>query len=327
MQLAAQVHKAVKGTKKSELVDVVVAFDTMPNPSYVTAKKLESWGYTVPKNKEFLLPELLVTMAQVAPKPAKGGTDAVVRLTNLKLTVVDAPASGDDTVFFSDMSLSASTLYQNGERAMEPRVGFGGRYLELTVPSAIVKRPGTDDLPAPAVTADADAMLVPAVGPTTLRNGLPVFAYAAVNGQESYKLANGNTAPVNVVVASISNWDTGIVVTIGLARGCKVEMNAGMAGMTATGAEGKSEMVPGKIKELRLGLNTGAGLKEKKDFVLKDVPVWVDKNVSEGLLYLGPKFMDTHFKDAVYAGGAEGWKLHGRVSPDLLFDIKTRKKQ
>ncbi|QJW96346.1 pepsin/retropepsin-like aspartic protease family protein [Frigoriglobus tundricola] len=326
MQLTAQVPKVAKGGKKTELVDVLVALDSMPNPSYVTAKKLESWGYVVPKNKEFVLPELLVPAAQVAPKPAKGGTDAVVRLTNIRLTVVDTPASGDDTIFFSDMSLSSSTLYQNGERAMEPRLSFGDKYLELTVPSAIVKRPGTDNFPTPPATASTDAKLAPAVGATTLRNGLPVFSYAAVNGQESYKLASGTTVPVNVVVASISNWDTGVVVTVGLARGCKVETNVGMPGATATGAEGKSEMVPGKIKELRLGFATGPGLKEKKDLVLKDVPVWVDKNVSEGLLYLGPKFMDTHVQDAVYAGGADGWKLYGRINQDLLFDIKTRKK-
>jgi hypothetical protein len=323
MQLSAQVPR---GNKKSELIDVVVALDSLPNPSYITPKKLESWGYEVPKTKEFLLPELLLTMSQIAPKPSKGGTDVVVRLTNLKLTVVDAPASTDNTVFFSDMSLSATTLYQGGERAMEPRLSFEDKFLEMTVPAAIVKRPGTEAVQVPGVTTNTDAALVPAVGPTTVRNGLPVFAYAAVNGQESYKLANGTVVPVNVLVSSISNWEAGIVVTIGLARGCKVDMDMAAAGMTATGALGKSEMIPGKVKELRLGLYTGAGLKMQKDFVIKDVSVVVDKNVSEGYVYLGPKFMDTYFKDGVYAAGADGWKLHGRINPDLLFDIKTRKK-
>jgi hypothetical protein len=37
------------------------------------------------------------------------------------------------------------------------------------------------------------------------------------------------------------------------------------------------------------------------------------------------KFIDTYLTDAVYAADKDGWKLHGRIAPDLLFDIKTRK--
>jgi len=53
MRFSAQVPN---GKKKSELLDVTVALDTLPGQSYITAKKLESWGYAVPKGKEFLLP-------------------------------------------------------------------------------------------------------------------------------------------------------------------------------------------------------------------------------------------------------------------------------
>jgi hypothetical protein len=321
MQFPAQVPN---GKKKSDLLTISVAFDSLPNPSYVTAKKLESWGYEVPKNKEFLLPELFFTTAQIAPKPAKGH-DVVVRLTNIKLTVIDSPASSDNTIYNCDMSLSALAVYYGSERMIEPRLSFADKFLELTVPSTIVKRPGTEDTPVPEVSTTTDATLVTAVGPMVVK-GRPVFAYAAVNTQEAYKTANGTIVPVHVAVASINNWEPGIVLTMGLARGCKVEMDQAATGMMGTGVESKTEMIPGKMKEFRLGLLTGPGLKTQKDLVLKDVPVVVDKNISEGGVTIGQKFIDTYFKDGVYAGDANGWKLHGRVNPDVLFDIKSRKK-
>ena len=325
MQFTAQVPN---GKKKSEQLPINVAFDCLPNPSYVTAKKLESWGYEVPKNKEFLLPELFFTTAQIAPVPKKGqekGQDVVVRLTNIKRTVIDSPASSDNTIYNCDMSLSALAVYYGSERTIEPRLSFADKFLELTVPSTIVKRPGTDDTQIPEVTTTTDATLVPAVGPMVVK-GRPVFAYAAVNEQEAYKTANGTIVPVHVAVASINNWEPGIVLTMGLARGCKVEMDQAAVGKMGTGVESKTEMIPGKMKEFRLGLLTGPGLKVQKDLVLKDVPVVVDKNISEGGVTIGQKFIDTHFKDGVFAGDANGWKLHGRVNPDVLFDIKSRKK-
>jgi hypothetical protein len=322
MSFEAQVPR----NKTKEPIDVRAALDTLPDKSYVTAKKLESWGYDVPKDKEFLLPELTFTAVQTAPKPMKGH-DAVVRLTNLKLTVVDAPASSDNTVHQCDLSLSARTLYLGNERAMEPRVAFGDKFFELTVPTAIAKRPGTDGAALADVTAAADAKLVPAYAPMTLRAGLQVFNYAAVNGQTAYKTADGKSIPVSVAVASIVNVPPGVVVTIGLARGCKVEIDQGAPATAATGVDVKSEFIPAKIKELRLGVNTGPGMKTVKDLVLKDLPVLVDKNQSEGYLLIGQKFMDEHFADAVYAGTADGWKLHGRLDPALLLDIKTRPKQ
>ena len=319
---AAQVPN---GKKKSELIGVTVALDTLAGKSYVTAKKLESWGYDVPRDKEFLLPELVVTAAQVAPKPTKGH-DVVVRLTNLKLTVIDNPASTDNTVHFCDFSLSSPTLYQGGERAMEPRLSFGDKFLELTVAPGVTRRPGTDDAKLVDVTAGANAKFVPAYGAMTMRGNQPVFAYAAINGQESYKTPEGKVFPVNVAVSSITNSTTGVVVTLGLVRGCKIEMDNAAAGMGAMGVEAKSEFVPGKIKELRLGVNTGPGLKTVKDVVIKDLPVLIDKNQSDGYMLIGQKFVDAYFADGVYAGDGTGWKLHGRVDPDLLQDVKTRPK-
>ncbi len=323
MRFTAQVPN---GKKKSELLNATVALDTLPGKSYITAKKLESWGYEVPKSKEFLLPELIISAAQIAPKPAKGH-DATVRLTNLKLSVIDNPASTDNTIYFADMSLCSTTLYQGSDRTMEPRVSFGDKFLELTVPAGIVKRPGTSDAKIPDVTGTADTKLAPVYGPMVTRGGLQVFGYATVNGQETYKTPDGKVFPVNVAVSSITNVPSGVVVTLGLVRGCKIEMDANGMAMGATGVDAKSEFVPGKIKELRLAVNTGPGMKTVKDIVIKDLPVLIDKNQSEGYMLIGQKFIDTYFADGVYAADANGWKLHGRAPAELLMEIKTRPKQ
>lgn len=328
MSFTGQIPSGKKKTQKSEMIDVNIALDTLPGKSYVTAPKLESWGYEVPRTKEFVLPELLIPAAQVAPKLGKAakGHDATIKLTNIRLAVIDSPGSKDGTIYFNDFSLSATSLYQNNERAIEPRLSFGDKFLEMTVPGTLVKRPGTSDAPVPEVSASADETTQPAAAPTTLRGGLPVLAYACINGQEWYKTPGGKVVPVNVAVSSITNTNNGVVVTIGLARGCKIQMEGG-DGMVATGVEAKSEFIPAKIKELRLGLYTGPGLKSPKDIVIKDLDVVVDRNQTEGYMLIGQKFMDTYFADAVYTVDASGWKLHGRVNPELLADIKTRPKQ
>jgi hypothetical protein len=324
MFFTAQVPKA---KKKSELLDVKVAYDSIPNPSYISVKRLENWGYEVPKGaKEFLLPELFISAVQVAPKATKG-SDVVVRLANIKLTLVPETAGQNDTIHECDLCLSALALFGGNERTMEPRLSFADKFLEMTVPPAMIaKRLGTDGT-APEVSVSADTKLAPSFGPLVLRSGLPMFAYAAIDGQDSYKLPDGKTVvPVNVMVSSISNMPDGVMVTLGLARGVKLDFNANAAGQAAVGVEAKSEFIPGKIKELRLGVHTGPGMKAQKDLVIKDVPVFVDKNVSEGYMMIGQKFIDTYFVDGVYLHAGDGWKLHGRVNPELLFDIKTRKK-
>jgi hypothetical protein len=322
MSFNAQVPR---GKKKSELIDVTVAVETLPDKSYVTAKKLESWGYEVPKDKEFILPELVITTAQVAPKPAKG-QDVVVRLSNLKLAVIDNPASTDETVYRCDISLSFATFCYGNERALEPRLSFGDKFFELTAAADKTKRPGTSDAPLPEITSSADTKLVPAYATMTAQRGLQLFSYATINGLESFKTPDNKVVPVNVLVSSITNTQSGVLVTLGLARGCKIEMDQTAGGMAAMGVDAKSEFIPGKIKELRLAVHTGPGLKTVKDIVIKDLPVMVDKNRSDSFMFVGQKFMDTYFVDGVYAGTADSWKLHGRVDPDLLQDIKMRPK-
>lgn len=327
----------------SEWVDVKVAYDTLSNPSYVSATKLASWGYVVPKGaREFVLPELLIPAAQIAgklEKPKDKGkdkekekdgdsksNDVTVRLTNVKFVVIPEEPTKDGKIHFCDLCLSSTSLLGTNERAMEPRLSFGDKFLELTVPQGLVKHLGTGTVAVPDVTANNDAKLVVAVAPTTARNGRPAtFTYAAVNGQDAFKTGDGKAVQVNVEVASINNLPDGVRLSIGAARPLKVEIEK-KAGMVGTGVDTKSEFAPGKIAELRIGLLTGPGLKTQKDLVIKDVPVFIDMNRSEPYIHIGQKFLDTYFADAVYSNAGDGWKLHGRVNPDLLFDIKTRKK-
>lgn len=321
MQFSAQVPN---GQKKSELVPVTVAYDSLLNKSYIAAKKLESWGYEVPANKEFVLPELHIATTQVSPKLAKE-RDLIFRLTNVKLTIIEKPVDANDTIFDCDLCLSSAAIYGGSERLMEPRLSFANKFLEFNVPSSKVKRPGTDDVELREVTTTADANLVPAFAPMVLR-GTHTFAYAAVNEQDAFKVANGTVVPVKAVVASINNWQQGILISIGLARGCNVQIDQNAKAITGTNVDSKSEMIPAKLKELRLGLFTDAGYKTPKDLVLKDVPVVVDMNISEGGMSIGQSFIDKHFKDAVYSGTGDGYKLYGRVNSEMLVDVKTRKK-
>jgi hypothetical protein len=323
MQFKAQLPN---GKKKSELVSVVVAFDTLAGQSYVSAKNVERWGYD-PKVKELVLPELVIAVTQPAPAKSAKGTDATLRLVNVKLTVVEAPGSGDATVYQSDLSLSASNIYYGSERAAEPRVSFADKFVEFTAPPGLVKKLNTSDAPVPPVTNTDDDKRTIAAVPMVTRGG-PVFGYIAVNGQDSYKTADGKMVPVVGTVGSLNNWDAGVMLTLGTARGCKVEFEQAGDGTEGTSAFGKADVGRGKLKELRLEIVTGPGLKDKKDFVLKDVPVMVNKNASDGFLTIGPKFINEHFKDAVYAAGPDGvWKLHGRVNPDVFADPKTRPKK
>jgi hypothetical protein len=152
MQFKAQLPN---GKKKSELVSVVVAFDTLAGQSYVSAKNVERWGYD-PKVKELVLPELVIAVTQPAPAKSAKGTDATLRLVNVKLTVVEAPGSGDATVYQSDLSLSASNIYYGSERAAEPRVSFADKFVEFTAPPGLVKKLNTSDAPVPPVTNTDD---------------------------------------------------------------------------------------------------------------------------------------------------------------------------
>ena len=79
--------------------------------------------------------------------------------------------------------------------------------------------------------------------------------------------------------------------TIGTARGCNVEMDRENE-TKGMGATFETTVVKGKVKELRLGVMTGPGLKTPKDIVIQDLTVWVDKSNSGHFIWLGPRFLD-----------------------------------
>jgi hypothetical protein len=319
---AARVPKP-KGNK-GEMADIKVAFEVRPGKSYVTAKKWQSWGYDIPANRTGILPELVIPAAQIAPKLSKG-RDAEVRFPGLRLEIIEPPM-GADSVLGCDLLVALNDLTKNADRAFEPRLYFADRFFELTVPSGSVKRPGTGDEPPAEPAVSADASLVPFAGPTTTR-GLAVFTYSAVNGLTHYKTPDGKNQAVSVTISSTTLCPGGVIMSLGTARGCGVELEKGKD-LTGTGTDFQTTIVKGTAKELRLGFMTGAGFKTANDFVLKDVTVWVDKNDSGHMIWLGPAFLQEQFTNPVYACGSDGaWKLYGRVKPELLAEIKTRPKK
>src|SRR5262245_19779445 len=106
---AAQVPKAK--SKKTEMVDIKVAFEVRPGKSYVTAKKWQSWGYEIPANKTGILPELVIPGVQLAPKLSKE-RDVEVRFPGLRLEIVQHPM-GADTVLGADLLIAMNDLTKN----------------------------------------------------------------------------------------------------------------------------------------------------------------------------------------------------------------------
>ena len=326
MQFKALIAKGPKAKgKKGETIEVMVGVETLPGKSYVSTKLWKDWGYDVPPNKLTTLAELIVLGTQLAPKSTKG-LDVQVKVPDINLEIIDPPG-GADKVRGVDIYIRLGDLTKNADRQFEPRLNFQDRFLDLTVPATAVKRPGTGDEPPAEPTITSDQELVVVAGPMVINKGLPIFAYASVNGLTQYKTADGQFEAVRAGVSSTSDTDTGVWITMGTARGCNVEMDQGkdIAGKSATF---ETRVVKGKVKELRLGVMTGPGLKIQKDIVIQDIVVFVDKADSGHFVYLGPRFMDTYLKDSVYACGPEGlWQLHGRLKPELLQDIKTRAKK
>lgn len=320
------INARIPDPKKSDKsFEITVAFDNQPGKAHVALKKWKSWGFEVPANRVGLLPELIIPASQLAPKLTKGGRDAEYRISNIKVEIIEPPADGD-TILLCDLLLPMSDFTRAAsDRAFETRIYFPDKFVEFTAPNATVKRLGTGDekpLPDPAITPDKD--LVVATGPTTLYYGTPTFAFASIDGQQQYKLPSGKTETVNVGIGTTMNWQDGLLMTTGMARGCgiKIEDAKDLKGI-GTGFD--ATVGRGKIKELRLAFMTGPNLKTPKDLVLKDVSVIVDKNNSEHFMWVGPRFIETHLADAVYACDSTGvWRLHGRIKPELLQDIKTR---
>jgi hypothetical protein len=322
LHLAGRVPKA--DGKKGDLVDVRVAFEVRPGRAMVAAKKWQRWGYQMPANKIGILPELVVSAVQLAPKPPGGGRDVEVRFSGLRVEIVEPPGNAD-TVLGCDLLVSLSDLTKQTDRLYEPRLYLADKFLELSVPAGGVKRLGTGNDQPTEPGVNPDPKLVPAMIATATR-GPAVFSYAAVNGQSRYKTPDGKEQAVNVMVSSTTRSPGGIIMTLGAARGCGIEIEKGkdIAGM---GTSFETSMARGKLKELRIGLQAGEGFKMPRDLVLNDVTVWVDKNDSDHMIWLGPEFLRAQFKDAVYGCGLDGaWKFHGRVLPERLQDVKMRPK-
>lgn len=315
----AQTFAQLKGTipnpkKKGETVAVKVLIDTLPNVGRVSLKTWKDWGFEVPANRLGTLPELVVTGTQLGTKGTKGG-DIEFRATNIRLSIVEPPA-GSEAAFGCDLWVSVRDLTGGTDRAAEARFHFADRFLELTAPGAAVKKLATADVVVPEPKG-AEGELVPVAGAQALRNGVPTFAFAAINGRAEYVTPAGKTEKVNAMVSSITNYaPPGVLMTLNTARGCGVELEKQPA---------DGETVTGKVKELRLALLTGPDLKVPKDFVLKDISVAVIDEKTIAAVWLGPRFVEEYFADGVLGCGADGvWKLHGRVKPELLADPKTR---
>jgi hypothetical protein len=320
MHFEALVPKA-KG-KTGETVEITAALEVIPGKSFVPANVWQNWGYEVPQNKMVTLPELTVSGLQVAPKSNKG-FDVTARFTDIRLEVIE-PSSEAEKVAGADLYLRLADLTRPADRLFEPRLFFQDKFLDLSLPTALVKHPGTgEDAPAePRPGTDADRV---AFGSTLINRQAPVFPYASVNGLALYKLPDGKVEPVSVGVASTTDTSSGAWMTMGMARGCNVQLDADeVPGNVATV---KTKLAKGVVKELRLSGATGPGLKTPRDLVITDLQVYVDKNDSGHFLYLGPRFLETYYKDAVFSCGPDGtWQLRGRARSELLKDIKTRPK-
>ena len=297
--------------KKGETIDITVGVSIQPGNPGVSLQQWKAWGFDVPDNRMGVLPELIIPGAQLAPKPTKG-RDVEFRITNLKLSIQEV-AGGDTAGLTNTIGLSLRELTGGADRAFEPRVYFADRFLELTAPGAAVKKLNAGDMTSPDPQLTADDKLAPGFIPFTTA-AYPLVVFVSVNGQTQYISAKGDTLPVIGGMASSGMAPPGIIMSVNMARGCGVELNKEMGPTT------------GKVRELRFGLMTGSGFKAQKDLVLKDVTVWISNDESSSFIWLGPAFADTYFKDGVYGCASDGvWRLHGRVKPELIEDVKTRK--
>ena len=71
---------------------------------------------------------------------------------------------------------------------------------------------------------------------------------------------------------------------------------------------------------------SGLGFKTAQDLLLKDVTVWVDKNDSGHMVWLGPNCIREQIANPVYACGLDGaWKLFGRAKPEMIVKPLQKK--
>jgi hypothetical protein len=302
--------------KKGETITVKVLVDTLPNIATVGSRTWRDWGFEIPANGAGVLPELIISGGQVAPKPAKG-RDVEYRLTNLKVNVVDTPLGQEVVYGGCDILLSLLDLSGGAERACEPRLYFDDKFIELSAPVARVKKLNTGETtsPDPAVNGGE---LVPAVA--VMKGAIPTFTFASVNSYARYTTGAGKTETVNVGVSAITNYEApGILMTLNTALGCGVQLEK---------LPGNGETVAARVKELRLAMLTGPGFKVQKDFVLTNVIVRVNDDNSTPFIWIGPRFMEKYMINGVYGCGSDAvWRLYGRVKEEFLEDPKTRKPQ
>lgn len=294
--------------KSGEAADITLHVGTLSGGTRASIQQWKAWGFEVPENRLGVIPELVIPGAQIAPKPAKG-RDVEFRLANVKVSLYEAPG-GEKGGINNALGIPLSVLTGGADRAVEPRVHFADRFIELSAPTSAVKRLNAGDPTSPDPQVTADDKLLPAFVPM---NGAMV-GFVSVNGQTRYTRSTGKVEPV---VAGL-NIGAGapITMSVSMARGCGVELD--------------KEVRPtsGKVGELRLGPITGPGVKGQKDFVLKNVTVAISGSEDHSFIWLGSAFAEEYFKDGVYGCGPDGgWRLHGRVKPEHLDDQKNRPKK
>lgn len=288
--------------------DITLYVDTLFSGVTATTQQWKAWGFTVPADRNAVLPELVIPGGQLAPKPAKG-RDIEFRLTNVRVSLYEAPG-GDKGGITNTLTVPLGALTGGADRASEPRVHFADRFIELTAPAAAVKRLNTGDDKWPDLQSTTDEKLLPAHVPL---NGA-ALKFVSVNGLTQYTRPTGK---VEAVAGGLNiSGGSPIVMSVSVARGCGVELDR--------------EVNPssGKVKELRLGPITGPGVKGAKDFVLKNVTVAINPGEDHSYIWLTSAFPEEYFKDGVYGCEPDGnWKLHGRVKPEHLDDLKNRNKK
>jgi hypothetical protein len=301
------------GGKKGDLIDVSVSLSTVPH-CQATDKMLARWGYKGVPNESVILPEVFLTGSQLSPKLAKGA-DVVYRIPSVKVWVVDVDANGkSEQISGTDLMLHLPEITGGADRVMEPRLYFTDRFLDLSLPAATFKKPNTGAEAPADPPSKAPAGLTPFVAPLTDPKG-PAFAGATINGQDTVKVP-GKAEPLVVYLSASTEGMEDFYVSLGAAQPLGVKVDP-----TKTGFE------KARVQELRLVFNTGPGFKAKKEFVLTDTPVNVNMLDSSVTVAIGPTFVNKHFPDAVFTVGSDGAaKLHGRVDPKKLAEVRPRKK-
>jgi hypothetical protein len=232
------------------------------------------------------------------------GRDIEYRLKDIKVSLYEAPG-GDKAGISNHLGISVSMLTNNSDALLEPRVHFADRYIELSAPNGSLKKLNTGEPTSPAPQLTTDEKLVASVIPMNSN----AFSFMTVNGQSQYI----RIEKLYTVSAILTNG-SGIQISmpVNMARGCGVEMD--------------ERETTGKVRELRFGPVSGPNIKGQKDFVLRDITIPINKNEEAYTLWVSAQFVEEYFKDGVFGCSSDGvWRLHGRVKPDLLEDIKTRK--